>query len=242
VDSGRAEGSQGGTFEPPQNRSGTLARTHCAALVEKVAKERNRSKNQEIPDMRPSSRWTSFAGIAVGAALIVAACSSAAATPTSAVLGATALPTTAGPAAASGVTIGSANSTTLGAYLTGKDGMTLYVFMADTADTSSCTGACSTNWPPLTVAPASTVTGPSGAMSTFGLISRADGTTQVTFNHMPLYYFAGDSAAGDTNGQGKLGKWFVAPLSGALPSSAPAAASSAPSPVGSPAQSMPYQY
>ena len=32
---------------------------------------------------------------------------------------------------------------------------------------------------------------------------------------MPLYYFAKDAKAGDTNGQGLNGKWFVASPTGA---------------------------
>jgi hypothetical protein len=67
-----------------------------------------------------------------------------------------------------------------------------------------------------------TVSGPAAATDTFGTITRSDGTTQVTYNRMPLYYYSGDSAAGDTNGQGKLGVWFVAPVSGTVMSSVPA--------------------
>jgi predicted lipoprotein with Yx(FWY)xxD motif len=138
------------------------------------------------------------------------------------------------------MTLGSTNSPTLGAYLTGQNGMTLYVLNKDTPDTSTCSGACATNWPPLTVAAGATVTGPSGAMSSFGQVARTDGTVQIAYNHMPLYYFAGDSAAGDTNGQGKNGTWFVAPVSGSL-TAAPAASSAAPaaSSAASPAISMP---
>ena len=138
--------------------------------------------------MRPSSRWTYMTGVAVGIALIAAACSSAAATPSA---------------------------------LTGQNGMTLYVLTSDTPDTSTCTASCATNWPPLTVPSGTTATSPVGAMDSFGTITRPDGTTQVTYNHMPLYYYSGDSAAGDTNGEGKLGVWFVAPLSGAVSSAAP---------------------
>ncbi|MGA3057788.1 MAG: hypothetical protein ABSE70_07105 [Candidatus Limnocylindrales bacterium] len=182
--------------------------------------------------MRPSSRLLSLTSLAVGAVLVAAACSSAASTPVSNVQGMTAAPASAG--APTGTALGMTNDPTLGAYLTGAGGMTLYVFTKDTPDTSTCTGTCATSWPPLTVASGATIQGPSGAAGTFATITRADGTFQVTYNHMPLYYFAGDSAAGDTTGQGKSGVWFVAPVSGSLPSAAapsvaaPAATDTAP--------------
>lgn len=186
--------------------------------------------------MRPSSRWTSVAGLVVGLAFVASACSAAVATPTATVVGVVATPTTAGaaatpttaaPAGAAALTLASTNDPALGAYLTGLNGMTLYILTTDTPDTSSCTGTCATNWPPLTVAPGATITGPSGATAAFATSARSDGTMQVTYNHWPLYYYAGDSAAGDAKGQGKNGTWFVAPLSGSLASTAPAASSSA---------------
>jgi predicted lipoprotein with Yx(FWY)xxD motif len=174
--------------------------------------------------MRLSSRLLPLASLAVGAALVAAACSSAASTPASADMASSA-PASAG--AATSITLGTTNDPTLGAYLTGSGGMTLYVLTLDTPDTSTCTGTCATNWPPLTVASGAQITGPAGATGSFATIDRSDGTVQVTYNHMPLYYYAGDSAAGDTNGQGKNGTWFVAPLSGSVPSgAAPSAASS----------------
>ena len=151
--------------------------------------------------MRPSSHRTSLIGLAVGLVFIAAACSSAAATP---VPGATSL------------TIGSTNDTTLGAFLTGQNGMTLYVLTTDTPNTSTCSGTCATNWPPLSVAAGATITGPTGATLTLGTMTRADGTVQVTYNRMPLYYYSGDSLAGDKNGEGKNNTWFVAPLSGSI--------------------------
>ena len=42
------------------------------------------------------------------------------------------------------------------------------------------------------------------------MISRDDGREQVTYNGLPLYYFANDKAPGDTKGQGVGGVWFVA--------------------------------
>jgi predicted lipoprotein with Yx(FWY)xxD motif len=151
-----------------------------------------------------------------------------------------ATPTTAGPAGATSLTIGSANDPTLGTYLTGQNGMTLYILTTDTSDTSTCSGTCATNWPPLSIAAGATITGPTGATLTFATITRADGTVQVTYSHMPLYYYAGDSVAGDTKGEGKNNTWFVAPLSGSVGTTSPAAspsASAAASPAASPSAS-----
>lgn len=150
-----------------------------------------------------SSHRTSLAGLAVGLVLIAAACSSAA---------------TPAPGATS-LTVGSTNDPALGAYLSGGNGMTLYVLTTDTPDTSTCTGSCATTWPPLSAAAGATISGPTGATLTFATMTRADGTVQVTYNHMPLYYYSGDSVAGDTNGEGKNNTWFVAPLSGSVETS-----------------------
>ena len=105
--------------------------------------------------------------------------------------------------------------------------MTLYIFKNDTPDTSSCTGTCATNWPALTVAGGTAITGPTGAVGTFSLITRPEGTMQVAYDHQPLYYYAGDSAAGDTTGEGFSGKWYVAPLTAGAASAATSASASA---------------
>ena len=84
-----------------------------------------------------------------------------------------------------------------------SNGMTLYTFTKDVAGsgTSACTGGCLTNWPALTVAAGATPTGNSTVSGTLGTIVRADnGATQVTYNGLPLYFFAKDTAPGDTNG------------------------------------------
>jgi predicted lipoprotein with Yx(FWY)xxD motif len=175
----------------------------------------------------------SFAGLALGAALIAAACSSAATTPVPADAGSTPGTSVAGVA---GVTLASTTDPTLGEYLTGQNGMTLYVLTKDTPDTSSCSGTCATTWPPLVAPSGAMITGPTSATGTFATITRSDGIVQVTYNHMPLYYFSGDSKAGDTTGQGKNGVWFVAPVSGSIPSGG-AATSAAPSAAETPAPS-----
>ena len=58
-----------------------------------------------------------------------------------------------------------------------------------------------------------------GTLSTF---ARPDGSMQVAYNGIPLYYFAKDTKAGDVTGQGVGGKWFVASPSGPLPSASAA--------------------
>ena len=191
--------------------------------------------------MRPSSRSFSLAGLAVGAALVAAACSSAASTPTPGAAGATGAY-----AAPSTLVFGVTNDPTLGSYITGLNGMTTYVLTKDSPDTSTCTGSCSTNWPPVAVTTQTTLEAPVGGTGSVATMVRPDGTLQVTYNKMPLYYYAGDSKAGDTNGQGKNNTWFVAPLSGMLASpGAGAGASSVPSaaaPTSAPTAAATYSY
>ena len=50
------------------------------------------------------------------------------------------------------------------------------------------------------------------AANQLGTTTRADGQQQVTFRGHPLYYFAGDSRPGSTEGQGlndNGGLWYV---------------------------------
>ncbi|MGD0018170.1 MAG: hypothetical protein ABSD62_02865 [Candidatus Limnocylindrales bacterium] len=175
--------------------------------------------------MRPINPLFSLAGVATAALLFAAACSSAAATPQASVLVATDVPSTAPAAsqAATTFTIGVVNDATLGAYLTGQNGMTLYIFTADAPGVSNCSGTCATNWPPATLADGMTVTPPAGATGAFVPIIRADGTRQLAHDNQPLYYYAGDSKPGDTTGQGLNGKWFVAPLTSGGAAASPAA-------------------
>jgi len=98
----------------------------------------------------------------------------------------------------------------VGSYLTGENGLTLYTFKPDSANTSTCSGDCATNWPPFAVTVADTLKLDSGITGKLTSFARADGTMQVAYNGAPLYYFAGDNAAGDANGQGLADKWYVA--------------------------------
>ncbi len=94
--------------------------------------------------------------------------------------------------------------------LVSRDGQTLYYFTSDTATTVACTsaGGCVTNWPPL-MSSSATVAPISGLSGTLATVTRSQGN-QITYNGHPLYNYAGDSAPGDTKGDGLFGKWFVA--------------------------------
>ncbi len=94
--------------------------------------------------------------------------------------------------------------------LTNAQGMTLYYFTPDTQTTAACTGGCAGNWPPLLATGSITLT--STAPGKLTTATNANGT-QVQYNGHFLYTYAGDSAPGQTNGQGIGGKWFAATTS-----------------------------
>jgi len=114
--------------------------------------------------------------------------------------------------AASGGPLTLATGTNL-VYLTGANGMTLYYFGKDTVpNQTACTSdGCKAAWPAATVTDGQTPTAPAGATGTFSTFVRSDdGTTQLSYNGHPLYYFSGDKAPGDTNGEGVFYLWWVA--------------------------------
>ncbi len=111
--------------------------------------------------------------------------------------------------AAATPTVMVAQGTKMGDVLTDAQGRTLYMFKKDKPGESVCVDTCAKNWPPLTVAEgAQPVAGP-GITGKLGQIERKDDTYQVTYNGMPLYYFAKDKKAGDVTGQGVGGIWYV---------------------------------
>ena len=109
-------------------------------------------------------------------------------------------------------------TTDLGTFLVGEDGLTTYYFEADaTPGVSVCEGDCLVAWPPVTVPPGNTVAGGEGVTGVLGLITGTDGSTQVTYDGRPLYYWQGDTEAGQTTGHGVNDIWWVADVSGSLP-------------------------
>jgi len=115
-----------------------------------------------------------------------------------------------GASAASGAVVVATASTTAGTVLVGPDGKTLYTHAGDSATSSTCTGGCLSAWPALVVPSGGTVTAGAGVTGTLATFTRSDdGTSQVTYNGKPLYYFASDAAAGDVTGNG-VGGFVVA--------------------------------
>src|SRR3954451_12964006 len=177
----------------------------------------------EESSMRPTNRSRiGFLTAIGGIALVLAACSSSGSSAAaSAAAPSAAAPTTAasgGASAAAGgrLTLATASGP-VGTFLTGADGKTLYIFTKDSPNKSVCEGDCAAKWPPVIVSgdvPAAP-SGVTGALTTF---ARSDGSMQLAINGLPLYYFAPDTKAGDTTGQGVGGAWFVATPDGALPS------------------------
>jgi predicted lipoprotein with Yx(FWY)xxD motif len=109
-------------------------------------------------------------------------------------------------------TVGLSSSDELGPYMVGPDGMTLYIFTPDPLDQSVCSGQCLERWPALTVESADDLTAAEGIPGELGTITREDdGTLQVTYNGLPLYYWVRDEAVGDTTGNRVGHVWWVMP-------------------------------
>jgi predicted lipoprotein with Yx(FWY)xxD motif len=95
------------------------------------------------------------------------------------------------------------SSNASGEFVVDQQGRSLYLFEADSSGRSNCNGACAAAWPPLIAANGQAPGGAGDAQGGLaGVIARDDGTMQVTYKGMPLYYYAGDTDAGQTNGQG----------------------------------------
>ena len=167
--------------------------------------------------VRRGGRSTGMMSVAVAAlALAAAACGGN----SGASSGSPAAPTPTG----SGATV-SAQPTSLGTILVDAQGRTVYEFANDTTTASTCTGPCAANWPPVP-APASLPASVPGGTGKLGTTTRSDGGRQLTVAGHPVYTFAGDSAPGQTNGQGKVldgGLWTVVSPAGA-PDATPAGA------------------
>lgn len=96
-----------------------------------------------------------------------------------------------------------------GKILTDSRGRTLYMYTPDINYTSKCDDEpCSKTWPAYVIQsdrpiPSSEIEG------MLGVIKRKDGSYQVIYNGMPLYYYIEDKQPSDIKGQGVNGSWFI---------------------------------
>ena len=99
-----------------------------------------------------------------------------------------------------------ANQRLVGGQGSSNAGFTLYTFDSDLGTSgSACNDGCATNWPPVLV-----TDGMVSGIPGLSMIERGDGSMQAAFKGRPLYFFAGDNAAGDINGEGAGDVWFIA--------------------------------
>jgi len=158
------------------------------------------------------NRWFVPAGLA-GVALIAAACGSSSTAGSAPSTASSSSSAASSPAAASSsalktATIGGAK------VITNAKGFTLYSFAPDTPTKSNCNGSCATFWPPLK----GPVTAGAGVTGKLGTITRADGSTQATYNGHPLYTYLNDKSPGQATGNGlnlSGGVWHEVTVSGA---------------------------
>lgn len=151
-----------------------------------------------------SARFALAASLATLA--VVAACSSSSGSsskpPAAAGTSGASSPASAGP-------VLTATTGSKGTILT-VGGRTVYRFDPDTATSSACTGGCAGLWPPVS----GTATAGSGVnAASLATITRPDGTKQRTYAGHPLYTYSGDTAPGQTNGDGLAGKWHLVSVS-----------------------------
>jgi predicted lipoprotein with Yx(FWY)xxD motif len=164
---------------------------------------------------------------AAGIGLLAAACSSTSTTTTTTTTTSTASPAASRPTshASSPAAAGQAGAATMsvqaisgipGKALVDSHQRTLYLFEADKAGTSACSGARAKAWPPDTVTGAPDA-GSGVSQALLGTIKRPDGSMQVTYNGHPLYYFIGDKGADAAKGQGLKAfgaGWYVVSAGG----------------------------
>jgi predicted lipoprotein with Yx(FWY)xxD motif len=183
------------------------------------------TKNKFKRRRGPLTSWMLAGGLALGTAVTVAACGSsssgaAAGSPSSSA------PVGASPAASATISTKSVHG--VGTVLVNRQGQTLYMLTSEKGGKITCTQAngCTQAWPEtLLTNGATTAKAGSGVQSSLlGTVKDASGNLEVTYNHWPLYTFAGDSGPGAAKGQGLKsfgGTWYVLNGSGDPVTSSP---------------------
>jgi predicted lipoprotein with Yx(FWY)xxD motif len=162
--------------------------------------------------------------VAMGALALTAACQPYSGTSNAASSAAPA------PSSAAAGAVLATETTDLGTVLVNAEGRTVYDFANDKGSTSTCNGECAHDWMPV-AAPGALPASVTGVSAHLGSTTRDDGTQQLTVAGHPVYTFEGDSAPGQTNGNGITlngGRWTAVSPNGS-PLGAKTASSGAPS-------------
>jgi predicted lipoprotein with Yx(FWY)xxD motif len=129
----------------------------------------------------------------------------------------------------------SLRKTKLGPILVSSRGHTLYLFGRDRNGRSACSGDCAKFWPPL-LSQGKPTAGAGVKASLLATTKRSNGSLQVTYNKHPLYTYALDKQAGQTNGEGSSAfgaRWYAVSASGTAVIKAPATTTTNPYPTSS---------
>ena len=164
-------------------------------------------------------RWA-FVPIAAATLAFAAACTASGASPAASTNSMSA-------PAATGAVVATA-TTGLGETLVDGNGHTVYRFANDTGSTSTCNGECANDWPPVAAPDNMPATAP-GVTAQLGSTTRDDGSKQLTVAGHPVYTFEGDTAPGQTNGNGVTlngGRWSAVAPTGSKVSAASSSARS----------------
>jgi predicted lipoprotein with Yx(FWY)xxD motif len=112
---------------------------------------------------------------------------------------------------AAGTTVMIVQKSSIGYVLAEANHQVVYTYSKDKkGGKPTCTGACASTWLPATGTPEA---GPADVFSgQFGLVTRANGVKQITYNGLPLYLLKG-AAGMATTGNGQGGVWHVVKMS-----------------------------
>ena len=110
-----------------------------------------------------------------------------------------------------GTTVMIVQNSAIGYVLAEANHQVVYTYSKDKkGGKPTCTGACAATWLPATGTPQA---GPADVFSgQFGLVTRASGVKQITYNGLPLYLLK-DAQPLATSGNGQGGVWHVVKLS-----------------------------
>ena len=186
---------------------------------------RTLGKNKVRRRRGPLRSWLLAGGLALGTAATVAACGSSSSSTAAGSPGSSA---PAGASSAASATISAKSVPGVGTVLVNGQGQTLYMLTSEQGGKITCTQAngCIQAWPEtLLTNGATTAKAGSGVQAPLlGTVKDASGNLEVTYNHWPLYTFAGDSGPGMAKGQALTsfgGTWYVLNGSGTPVTSSP---------------------